>query len=412
MGVWNFFKRLFGGGKSQEAAAPQPAPPPDTEVEDVVATPQPAPAPAPPPQAPQPETQGSDQVTMPPADDLAPAETVRPQAESPQDPTFPGTDAPPSPVPAEPAGSPSVSPTPADISDQSSAPPDLVFGGEEPSAAAPEPAPQGMAETLKLAAGAASPLSPAGFAAAIGVLSASPEALWAVMNVETRGAGFLPSGRPKILFEGHWFHRFTGGAFSGTHPEISYATWTRDHYVGGEGEYDRLQRAMELDHEAALKSTSWGLGQVMGFNHLKAGFATVEEMVSSMYEGEDAQLKAMANFIATEGLDAALAQNDWDQFARVYNGPGYKQNRYDERLSRAHQTYVTEGVPEISVRTLQQFLERLGFNPGVVDGLWGPKTNAALNAFLATRDLPPVDTYTEEHIMMMQDAANQQTANV
>jgi hypothetical protein len=35
-------------------------------------------------------------------------------------------------------------------------------------------------------------------------------------------------------------------------------------YKGGAGEYSRLEAAMTLDKEAALKSASWGLAQVMG----------------------------------------------------------------------------------------------------------------------------------------------------
>ena len=32
---------------------------------------------------------------------------------------------------------------------------------------------------------------------------------------------------------------------------------------------------------------------------------------------------------------AALQKKDWKAFARLYNGPAYAQNRYDEKLSKA-----------------------------------------------------------------------------
>ena len=36
---------------------------------------------------------------------------------------------------------------------------------------------------------------------------------------------------------------------------------------------------------------------------------------------------------------AALQSKDWKTFARLYNGPGYAQNRYDEKLAKANSTF-------------------------------------------------------------------------
>ena len=33
---------------------------------------------------------------------------------------------------------------------------------------------------------------------------------------------------------------------------------------------------------------------------------------------------------------AALQKKDWPTFARLYNGPAYAQNRYDDKLSKAY----------------------------------------------------------------------------
>jgi hypothetical protein len=48
--------------------------------------------------------------------------------------------------------------------------------------------------------------------------------LRAVAAVEAAGSGFLPDDptRPKILFEGHAFHRLTGGRFGNARPDLSY----------------------------------------------------------------------------------------------------------------------------------------------------------------------------------------------
>ncbi|MEE8298899.1 MAG: N-acetylmuramidase domain-containing protein [Thermodesulfobacteriota bacterium] len=36
-----------------------------------------------------------------------------------------------------------------------------------------------------------------------------------------------------------------------------------------------------------------------------------------------------------------LKKRDWANFARRYNGPGYKKNKYDEKLERAYNKYKT-----------------------------------------------------------------------
>ena len=43
------------------------------------------------------------------------------------------------------------------------------------------------------------------------------EELWAVISVETSGCGFLPSRKPKMLFERHVFHRY----YTGSEPPAS-----------------------------------------------------------------------------------------------------------------------------------------------------------------------------------------------
>ena len=72
---------------------------------------------------------------------------------------------------------------------------------------------------------------------------AEPE-VWAVLTVETRGFGFLENRRPQILFERHVFHRLSEGDFDAGNEDISNAK--PGGYVGGSGEYARLEKALEL----------------------------------------------------------------------------------------------------------------------------------------------------------------------
>ena len=161
-------------------------------------------------------------------------------------------------------------------------------------------------------------------------------AVRAVVDVEASGSGFQNDGRPKILFEAHWFSEFTSGMYDRSHGSISSRVWNRNLYIGGAGEWDRIYRALNLNRTAALRSASWGLGQVMGFNHRAAGYRDVETFVRDMHDSEGKQLAAMFNFIKTNRLDRFLINRDWAGFALRYNGESYRVNRYDEKLAEAY----------------------------------------------------------------------------
>ena len=166
-------------------------------------------------------------------------------------------------------------------------------------------------------------------------------AVRAVVSVEAAGSGFYNDGRPKILFEAHWFGDLTDSDYDDDYPSISSPVWNRSLYIGGVGEWDRLYLACTLDRAAAMKSASWGLGQVMGFNHKAAGYADVETFVRDMHLSEGKQLMAMFNFIKTNGLDRALIRRDWATFARGYNGESYRANAYDEKLRDSYNYWVS-----------------------------------------------------------------------
>jgi hypothetical protein len=166
-------------------------------------------------------------------------------------------------------------------------------------------------------------------------LGCDQAAVRAVLAVESRGRGFNPDGSVVTLFEGHKFHRFTDGRFDLSHPDLSYPTWSRQWYGDWEHEQDRLARATALDREAALKSASWGLFQIMGFNHGACGFLTVEGFVQAMRESEGRQLDAFVDLIEEWGLADEMRDRRWRDFARKYNGPAYAVNKYDVKLAAA-----------------------------------------------------------------------------
>lgn len=230
-------------------------------------------------------------------------------------------------------------------------------------------------------AGTASPLSKEGFQRAINALDIDEAALWAILAVETRGFGFLPDKRPKILFERHIFHARTDGKFSTKFPDISSAK--SGGYSGGAAEYDRLARAINLNRSAALESASWGLPQIMGFNATKLKFDGVDDMVKKFLTGEDAQLDGAVAYIkASSALHAAVRDHKWATVAFFYNGKDFKKNNYDAKLQQFHDLYsIASHLPDIELRADQARLVYLGIDPHGVDGAMGQGTRAAVLTF-------------------------------
>lgn len=179
----------------------------------------------------------------------------------------------------------------------------------------------------------------------------------AVDEVESSGAGFLKSGRPKILFEGHFFYRFLKALdtpqktldlhlkASKEMPDVCYKTWTTKFYLGGEREYTRLEKALKfcrdnkIPEAVALKSASWGRFQIMGANFAMCGFDNVYAFTNAIFTNETNHLKAFVSYIDSAQLEDELKNADWDNFAYGYNGPQYKRNDYHIKLRNAYKKY-------------------------------------------------------------------------
>ncbi len=233
-------------------------------------------------------------------------------------------------------------------------------------------------------AGPATPLTDADIEAAAQSIGCQVAAVRAVIDVESRG-GFLPDGRPKILFERHYFSRLTGRAYDASHPDISNRQWGG--YRGGAAEYDRLARAIKLDRGAALQSASWGAFQIMGANFKVAGFADVESFVAAMVSGSAAHLKAFVNFVKKNGLADEMIRLDWAGFARGYNGPAYRTNKYDEKMAAAYLIHSRGGartdtpLPVLRMGDKGEDVKRLQTALGIsADGDFGPNTKKAVIA--------------------------------
>lgn len=170
--------------------------------------------------------------------------------------------------------------------------------------------------------------------------------LKAIRETEGRSDGFQPDGRPIILFERHKFYSNYSKVVSAdrlaevARENADICNTTPGGYIGGAGEYTRLEKAYGFDTQAANLSTSFGMFQQMGSNYAISDYANVAEFVEGMKQSEKNHLTAIAKFISkTPRLAKAVRAKDYAAIALSYNGPDYAKNEYDIKLRQADKKY-------------------------------------------------------------------------
>lgn len=178
--------------------------------------------------------------------------------------------------------------------------------------------------------------------------------VYAVNEVESKGAGFLDNGKPVILFERHVMYRqLTKVRHEGDDAEAlkhhadqlaainpAIVNPKSGAYAGGTAEHQRLANARLIDDTVALESASWGAFQIMGFHWQRLGYSSVQDFIAAMSAGESQQFEAFVRFIQTDpALHKALKGRKWAEFAKLYNGPDYQRNLYDIKLQRAYERH-------------------------------------------------------------------------
>ncbi|MCH4543093.1 peptidoglycan-binding protein [Ochrobactrum sp. POC9] len=172
-----------------------------------------------------------------------------------------------------------------------------------------------------------------------------PAALLAIAEVESGGrALFDISGgkEPAIRFEGHYFDRRLSGRLRDYARSNGLSAPVAGQIRNPKSQAARwllLERAMGLSKKAALESTSWGLGQVMGAHWEWLGYRTVDDLVAEARGSVAGQARLMLRFIEKAELLQVLRAHDWREFARRYNGPAFARNNYDTRMAEAYQRW-------------------------------------------------------------------------
>lgn len=224
--------------------------------------------------------------------------------------------------------------------------------------------------------GAGRRATPADFQAAAESIGCPVETLRVVWQVEAAGRPFRADGSLERRFEPHKL----------ANPE---GTWRTSLALSQVARERRFDVAYARNPEDAMRASSWGAPQIMGFNAQAAGFATAAEMVEAMADDEGAQIRAFVSLIRAWKLDGALRARDWKTFAAGYNGNA-NVAVYAARLESAWQALTGKASPVVlrsgdkgpAVRRLQQ---ALGIE---ADGSFGPDTLEAVRAFQAAFGLP------------------------
>lgn len=144
-----------------------------------------------------------------------------------------------------------------------------------------------------------------------------PKLLKAFIKVESGGKGFdSKTGKLLIQFEPAWFKKMATYAPTGA--------WSVNGVERQAKEWEAFNNAFAIDREAAMKSTSIGLPQIMGFHWKRLGYKNVGAMWDDFKVSEENQIKALEKFIQTDPrLLKAFEQKDWHMMAFIYNGSGY-----------------------------------------------------------------------------------------
>lgn len=144
------------------------------------------------------------------------------------------------------------------------------------------------------------------------------EVMMAIIEVETPGNGFDDiTGKLLIQFEPSWFRRHEPYAPSGA--------WSVNKVDVQSKEWIAFNNAFSIDKESAMKSTSIGLPQIMGFHYEILGYKTVGDMWDDFKKGEYYQILALFRFVLKDSkLLKAVREKNYHMIASIYNGSEYK----------------------------------------------------------------------------------------
>jgi len=170
----------------------------------------------------------------------------------------------------------------------------------------------------------------------------------------------------------------------------------------------------------ALQCASFGLGQTMGFNAVSLDYRSAYDMVHAYSMNAGNQIDGIMRYCQNNGLMKALRDGRWAAVALGYNGKRYKKYAYDTKMARMQRKYAWMDKPnainriQVQVEFNKEHYKTVGAKAGLVyddnknvvtnirkwqtqinslgvyqklevDGLWGPMTEAGINAVIESK---------------------------
>ncbi|MBE7178184.1 MAG: DUF3380 domain-containing protein [Mucilaginibacter polytrichastri] len=178
--------------------------------------------------------------------------------------------------------------------------------------------------------------------------------------VESSGRGFSDTGKLIIQFEPHLFKKNAAAEYqryiaatTGTDREaikMLKFTWqpVLENKIDVQSrEWAAFNAAFSINREAAMRSTSIGLPQILGSHFARLGFTSAGAMWDYFKAGEVNHVHVLARFIATDArLFRTIKARDWHMVATLYNGKYYRElavrigrEPYDISLAKAFRRY-------------------------------------------------------------------------
>jgi hypothetical protein len=152
-------------------------------------------------------------------------------------------------------------------------------------------------------------------------LGCDPAIIKAIAYIESGGKGWTDKGVIKTRLENQFLPRYQAESGKAAKYFITFAA------------------AYDYDKRSAILSTSFGIFQIMGFNHKLVGYSTPETFYLGMRSGAVAQLNAFVKFVKARKLEKYLRDKNWAAFAYYYNGPAYARNNYDTKLQQYYNKF-------------------------------------------------------------------------
>lgn len=164
-----------------------------------------------------------------------------------------------------------------------------------------------------------------------------PKLLEAFIDAYAPDEGFLPDGRPIVVFQRHlfWKHvvpiyntgikrrQFKALAFANR--DIMHPTPAPPVLINHEGEWVKLDRAINIHEQAALQSVLWGRFGLPGEYYLSAGFSGLTAFAEAHQNNEAEQLKAFLNHLSSKDFNGKklldhLKNKDLEKFIAGFQG--------------------------------------------------------------------------------------------